>query len=234
MEEIAGPVVPLRERGAAVEACSGAQVVRLLGDEYKDFPLASMHSISKGFYGECGRRGGYTEFVGFSADVMAQLYKLASINLCSNLNGQICMGLMMNPPQVFSSPAHTQCPRAHAFFPLPPVLSPPPPALLCPPTPNHSPSLPVFARFLSACCCFASSLLCRILPRPSLPVFAQRTRSCGPARLNLAPLDLITVHPGVEHCSAHPSLTKFQLFDLQSFEVLWMLSHIFLQLCQSS
>ena len=66
----------------------------------EDVALASMHSISKGFYGECGRRGGYTEFVGFDPDVLAQLYKLASINLCSNLNGQICTALMMQPPKV--------------------------------------------------------------------------------------------------------------------------------------
>lgn len=95
--------------GERAEERSGAQVVRLLGDEYNDFPLASMHSISKGFYGECGRRGGYTEFVGFPAEVMAQLYKLASINLCSNLNGQICMALMMNPPQVVPLPPLTCC-----------------------------------------------------------------------------------------------------------------------------
>jgi alanine transaminase len=67
---------------------------------YKDVVLASMHSISKGFYGECGRRGGYTELVNVDPDVQSEFYKLASINLCSNLNGQICMALIMNPPKV--------------------------------------------------------------------------------------------------------------------------------------
>ncbi|KAK9906640.1 hypothetical protein WJX75_005366 [Coccomyxa subellipsoidea] len=61
--------------------------------------VASMMSISKGFYGECGRRGGYTELVNVNSDVQAEFYKLASINLCSNLNGQICMALVMNPPK---------------------------------------------------------------------------------------------------------------------------------------
>ena len=28
-------------------------------------PLVSLHSISKGFVGECGRRGGYMEVTGF-------------------------------------------------------------------------------------------------------------------------------------------------------------------------
>ncbi len=62
--------------------------------------LCSFHSISKGFYGECGRRGGYVEMVNTPKDVFAELVKLASIDLCSNLNGQICTALMMQPPQV--------------------------------------------------------------------------------------------------------------------------------------
>ncbi|PSC68925.1 alanine aminotransferase 2 [Micractinium conductrix] len=61
--------------------------------------LVSMNSISKGFFGECGRRGGYFEAVNFPQPVKDQLYKLASISLCPNLSGQICMALIMNPPQ---------------------------------------------------------------------------------------------------------------------------------------
>ncbi|KXZ46718.1 hypothetical protein GPECTOR_41g683 [Gonium pectorale] len=63
-------------------------------------PLVSLHSISKGFVGECGRRGGYMEVTGFPEAVKDQILKLASINLCPNLSGQICCALMMNPPQV--------------------------------------------------------------------------------------------------------------------------------------
>ncbi|PNH00444.1 Alanine aminotransferase 2, mitochondrial, partial [Tetrabaena socialis] len=61
-------------------------------------PLVSLHSISKGFIGECGRRGGYMEVTGFPEAVKDQILKLASINLCPNLSGQICCALMMNPP----------------------------------------------------------------------------------------------------------------------------------------
>lgn len=60
--------------------------------------LASFHSTSKGFAGECGRRGGYVELVGFDAAVRAELYKLASISLCANTGGQLMMGLLTNPP----------------------------------------------------------------------------------------------------------------------------------------
>ena len=40
------------------------------------------------------------QVVNFSEDIRAQLYKIASISLCSNLGGQIIMSLVMNPPKV--------------------------------------------------------------------------------------------------------------------------------------
>ena len=40
------------------------------------------------------------ELVNLPKDVFAELVKLASIDLCSNVNGQICTALMMNPPKV--------------------------------------------------------------------------------------------------------------------------------------
>lgn len=67
--------------------------------ENKGLQLASFHSTSKGFTGECGRRGGYVELCGFDPKVRAELYKLASISLCSNVGGQIMMGLQCQPPQ---------------------------------------------------------------------------------------------------------------------------------------
>ena len=55
--------------------------------------------MSKGFVGECGRRGGYADLLGFDDGVLALLYKLASISLCSNVEGQLMVGLMTNPPR---------------------------------------------------------------------------------------------------------------------------------------
>jgi len=40
------------------------------------------------------------EVTGLPKDVKDQLYKLASVNLCSNISGQILMSLVMNPPKV--------------------------------------------------------------------------------------------------------------------------------------
>lgn len=60
--------------------------------------LASFHSVSKGVFGECGRRGGYMELVGFDEKVKDHLYKLASSSLCSTVSGQIMTALMCRGP----------------------------------------------------------------------------------------------------------------------------------------
>jgi len=70
-----------------------------LAGEAAGLELVSFHSTSKGFLGECGMRGGYFELHGFDPDVQAQLLKLVSIGLCSNVMGQIAVGLMVKPPQ---------------------------------------------------------------------------------------------------------------------------------------
>ncbi|GAA5853087.1 hypothetical protein JCM8547_000197 [Rhodosporidiobolus lusitaniae] len=61
--------------------------------------LVSFHSISKGQSGECGRRGGYFELVNFSPEAEEQVYKLASIQLCPSLGGQIGVDVLVAPPQ---------------------------------------------------------------------------------------------------------------------------------------
>jgi alanine transaminase len=93
---IADEVYQTNIYAAGKEFNSFKKIVRELKSEV---PLVSMNSTSKGFFGECGRRGGYFEIVNFSDEVQAQLYKGASINLCSNLGGQIVMAMVMNPPQ---------------------------------------------------------------------------------------------------------------------------------------
>jgi alanine-synthesizing transaminase len=65
----------------------------------KDVTLFSFHSVSKGFLGECGHRGGYLEIRNMTDDVYAQLIKLQSIGLCSNVGGQIVTSLMVAPPK---------------------------------------------------------------------------------------------------------------------------------------
>ena len=83
-----------------------AGLVDPVGDPYRGgLQLASMHSTSKGFVGECGRRGGYLELCGFSEEVRGELYKLASLQLCSNTTGQVMTGLQCQPPRP-GDPSH--------------------------------------------------------------------------------------------------------------------------------
>ena len=76
---------------------------KALSDE-KDVPLFSLHSISKGFYGECGHRGGYLEVRNPPMVAEAEinfidlLFKQASVSLCANTVGQIMTYLMVSPP----------------------------------------------------------------------------------------------------------------------------------------
>ncbi|KAK9280754.1 hypothetical protein L1049_003642 [Liquidambar formosana] len=76
------------------------KISRSMGYGGDDISLVSFQSVSKGYYGECGKRGGYMEVTGFSADIREQIYKVASVNLCSNISGQILASLVMNPPKV--------------------------------------------------------------------------------------------------------------------------------------
>ena len=65
----------------------------------KEISLFSFHSVSKGFFGECGHRGGYMEVRNVPSEVIDQITKLQSISLCANLPGQILAYLMVSPPK---------------------------------------------------------------------------------------------------------------------------------------
>jgi aspartate/methionine/tyrosine aminotransferase len=88
--------------------CSFAKVVGR-----RPVPLVSLHSISKGFTGECGHRGGYLELrnapqvAGGSLDLRDLLLKQASVRLCSNTVGQVLTYLMVSPPPAGSAPHET-------------------------------------------------------------------------------------------------------------------------------
>ncbi|RHW74227.1 alanine aminotransferase [Trypanosoma equiperdum] len=64
-----------------------------------DTVLVSLHSVSKGIIGECGRRGGYFTLTNAPPELVEQVMKLCSINLCSNVNGQLMTALMCSPPK---------------------------------------------------------------------------------------------------------------------------------------
>jgi alanine transaminase len=66
---------------------------------YDDVQLVSFHSTSKGLIGECGQRGGYMEYVGFSDRTLSVFTKVAATSLSSNTLGQVFVGLMVTPPK---------------------------------------------------------------------------------------------------------------------------------------
>jgi glutamate--glyoxylate aminotransferase len=79
---------------------SARKVLGTMPEPYRsNLELVSFHTVSKGAYGECGLRGGYMELLNFDPAVVDELYKVASINLCPNVPGQVAVGLMLNPPQ---------------------------------------------------------------------------------------------------------------------------------------
>jgi len=66
---------------------------------YKEVELISYHSVSKGILGECGLRGGYAHFANVDEEGVEEIYKLASMSLCSNVIGQCAVDLMCGPPK---------------------------------------------------------------------------------------------------------------------------------------
>ena len=82
------------------------KVVCDLGYSKEDFELFSFHSISKGFFGECGRRGGYVECYGISDEAKGAIYKMIALGLCANVAGQVA-----------TSPGHV---HVHAHVQTPP------------------------------------------------------------------------------------------------------------------
>jgi alanine transaminase len=65
------------------------KVLAGLGADYADQELASFMSISKGYMGECGYRGGYCELLNVDPEVKAMLIKSISASLCSSVLAQV-------------------------------------------------------------------------------------------------------------------------------------------------
>ena len=65
----------------------------------KGLTLITFFSVSKGFYGECGKRGGFFRMVNVGDYEKEQIYKLSSVNLCANVVGQECVELICNRPK---------------------------------------------------------------------------------------------------------------------------------------
>ncbi|XP_071346756.1 alanine aminotransferase 1-like isoform X2 [Trachinotus anak] len=86
--------------GEKSEFVSYKRVLTEMGPPLSDtVELASFHSASKGFMGECGLRGGYVELVNLDPAVMKYIHNLFSKDSCAPVLGQLALELMINPPQ---------------------------------------------------------------------------------------------------------------------------------------
>ncbi|XP_018531997.1 alanine aminotransferase 2 isoform X1 [Lates calcarifer] len=86
--------------GENSEFVSYKKVLTEMGPPLSDtVELASFHSASKGFMGECGLRGGYVELVNLDPAVLKYIKTLFSTDSCAPVLGQLALDLMMNPPQ---------------------------------------------------------------------------------------------------------------------------------------
>jgi aspartate/methionine/tyrosine aminotransferase len=65
---------------------------------YSKAQIFSFHSISKGYYGECGLRGGYVQMDNIDKTINDEMYKMMSMSLCSNTVGQAMIANIVNPP----------------------------------------------------------------------------------------------------------------------------------------
>ena len=61
--------------------------------------LITFHSVSKGFYGECGKRGGLFALTNIPDFAKSMFYKILSTTLCSNVVGQEVMSIVCNFPK---------------------------------------------------------------------------------------------------------------------------------------
>lgn len=67
-----------------------------MGAPFSELELASFMSLSKGYMGECGLRGGWVELVNMDKEVQAHLFKGISSNLCPTSLGQAGMDCVVS------------------------------------------------------------------------------------------------------------------------------------------
>lgn len=89
------------------EFISFRKVLHDMGHPYNQTMLFSFNSVSKGYYGECGLRGGYLDMCNVPEEIKNIFYKLKGLELCPNLAGQLSMDLLVRPPTRYDSSEET-------------------------------------------------------------------------------------------------------------------------------
>jgi alanine transaminase len=90
---IADEVYQLSIHNPLKQFISFKKAVREIEPPYNQTTLVSLHSISKGFTGSCGLRGGYMEFVNVEPKIMELVYTLRDVTGI-NVTGSIAVNLV--------------------------------------------------------------------------------------------------------------------------------------------
>ncbi|KAJ8276874.1 hypothetical protein GJAV_G00068880 [Gymnothorax javanicus] len=93
--------------GEGSEFVSYKKVLFEMGPGYSDtVELMSFHSVSQGFMGEGGLRGGYVEMCNVDPAVVSAFETLLAMDSGSSVPGQVALGVMADPPGP-GDPCHT-------------------------------------------------------------------------------------------------------------------------------
>lgn len=74
------------------------KVMTEMGAPYSSMELASFMSVSKGYAGECGLRGGYVELFNASPEIMQLFQVILQTQLCPSAIGQVAMDCVVKEP----------------------------------------------------------------------------------------------------------------------------------------
>jgi len=81
-----------------IKFTSFRKVIQSMDKPYNNLEAFSFFSASKSIFFERSFRSGILDILNIDKEVSMQLYKYKSIDLCSNVPGQIIMDLVLNPP----------------------------------------------------------------------------------------------------------------------------------------
>lgn len=97
------------------EFFSMKRVKHELGPPYDEVELVSFLSVSKGYTGECGIRGGCAEMDCFDEDIIKMMVKLETISICPNTTGQAALSVIAKPPEP-NDPSYKQFIKEQCFI----------------------------------------------------------------------------------------------------------------------
>lgn len=69
--------------------------------------IFSCNSVSKGYYGECGLRGGYLDIYNAPELIRDTILNSKCFEICPNIVGQLSMDLLINPPTSYNASQST-------------------------------------------------------------------------------------------------------------------------------